>query len=451
MAMATLLASAQISSPKKLVIGDTAPANLISKMHNYPKDSASVADFKGKILIVDMWNIYCTACVASWPKLLKLQEKFKDKIQIVIMNYDNTKQQILDLVKKQEAIHGYKMTLPIAYGNKDALATLVPEPAFPHVFFITTNGVIKYISSGEYLQEKILQELVEGKSPNIPLKDDYITQMDENRPFFLNGNSIPGDTSKQNIRWTSFIMPYQPTIVAGGGMLSYNSVDNQVYIGTNYIKSRNPAYGTKSFTRAYYGCTDARGIFSCLYGESGDGSLALPKSRVIFENIDSTKLVYRIDKIPHIENIHAFQFIAQQFIPQDLLTKKMILDAEIYFGVKTQLLKRKKKCIVIERNANALTTYTGGDRKEQIGFDMMKINKMTVKEILGRLLNGVFHFSNYPLVDETHFAEELGLIEIETTNRPLGFELLKSELKNHGIDLSIQEREVDMLVISPAD
>ncbi|MFB6454126.1 TlpA family protein disulfide reductase [Chitinophaga sp. Hz27] len=44
-----------------------------------------LSDFKGKIVIIDFWAMWCPSCVASLPNLKKIEESYKDKNDIVFL------------------------------------------------------------------------------------------------------------------------------------------------------------------------------------------------------------------------------------------------------------------------------------------------------------------------------------------------------------------------------
>lgn len=41
-------------------------------------DTVSVADFKGKVVMIDLWETWCKPCLESFPTLQKLQDEYDD-------------------------------------------------------------------------------------------------------------------------------------------------------------------------------------------------------------------------------------------------------------------------------------------------------------------------------------------------------------------------------------
>lgn len=46
----------------------------------------NIADFKGKLILVDIWGQGCEPCVEAIPDLIKLQDKYREKLVILGIN-----------------------------------------------------------------------------------------------------------------------------------------------------------------------------------------------------------------------------------------------------------------------------------------------------------------------------------------------------------------------------
>src|SRR5688572_4981468 len=84
---------------KPLSIGDTMPNLLIENISNYKSNKVHFEEFKGKLVIIDFWFGACPKCILAFPKLEELQKKFKDKIQVIMVNFE-TQQKIDETFKK---------------------------------------------------------------------------------------------------------------------------------------------------------------------------------------------------------------------------------------------------------------------------------------------------------------------------------------------------------------
>lgn len=91
----------------------------------------SSKDWKGKVTLVNFWATWCPPCREEIPDLIKLQERYKDHLQIIGVSADEGSP---DEVAKFAAEHGMNY----------AIVMETPEltKAFPGVFALPTTFVI---------------------------------------------------------------------------------------------------------------------------------------------------------------------------------------------------------------------------------------------------------------------------------------------------------------------
>lgn len=406
-------------------IGNPAPDYTLNNLLNYPKKSVNLRDFKGKVLILDFWSFGCTSCIESWPKLMKLQDQFKDKIQIILLNpYESKELNIKNYLNKRGEILGYKMTLPTAYGN-EALKKLFPHESVPHVVFIDDQGVIKYISIGTYLNEETISKMIAHQEINIPVKSDHFEDISWFKPVFVNGNGTK-EAVVGNVLFTTLIKEFSINVSAATEFGRFNGITYGALVN----------YPIKTMFRTLYA------------GGMNDYGLirVVPNSKTVLKT-DSSKYVPKTNGTTRLENCYSIQITAKREIPINQLQKKMITELEQYFNLKTGWEKELKKCLVITRNNMPLKVYESGERKLDINSLYVSINKVSLKEFIEiyESSSGVVPDFPYPIVDETNFEGKLGEIAFEAD--VCNFNVLNKALNKYGLELSIQDRLVDVLVI----
>ena len=84
--------------------------------------------YKGKVVLLNFWATWCGPCRAEIPGLIRLQEAYKDRLQIIGMDVDDTNADRLRAFVKEKGInYPVAMTsvpLRLAYGGVGALPTL---------------------------------------------------------------------------------------------------------------------------------------------------------------------------------------------------------------------------------------------------------------------------------------------------------------------------------------
>jgi len=131
-------------------------------MENNP---VKLADFAGKVLIVDFWGTWCPPCRMEIPHFIELKEKFKDDLEIVGISYENGDEaEKVKLVSDFVAENG--VNYPCVMGD-EATQQAVQITGFPTTLFIDRDGKVrlKIVGYHPYLKlESYVAELIdEGK------------------------------------------------------------------------------------------------------------------------------------------------------------------------------------------------------------------------------------------------------------------------------------------------
>jgi thiol-disulfide isomerase/thioredoxin len=112
-------------------------------------DSIQIGGHQTKPTVINLWFIGCGGCVAEIPALNRLQEKYADKVNFIALTFDNEKD-VLRFLKKKE--FNYKHIASKDYRDKetsteDYLEYIGSYP-YPENIFIDRDGTIKYIEGG---------------------------------------------------------------------------------------------------------------------------------------------------------------------------------------------------------------------------------------------------------------------------------------------------------------
>ena len=51
-----------------------------------------LADFRGKVVVLDFWGYWCGPCIGSMPELIKVHDQFKDRPVVILAVHDQSVQ-----------------------------------------------------------------------------------------------------------------------------------------------------------------------------------------------------------------------------------------------------------------------------------------------------------------------------------------------------------------------
>ena len=153
----------------------------------------SLDTYKGKVVLLNFWATWCGPCRAEIPSLIRMQEAYKERLQIIGMDVDDeNEEQLRAFVKNQGINYPVAMTsvpVRIAYGGIAAL---------PTVFVINRDGEVVQKHVG--LFNPALYEIEARALLDMPVPARVETFEDTGEVFLKHADRatmLPGvDTSK---------------------------------------------------------------------------------------------------------------------------------------------------------------------------------------------------------------------------------------------------------------
>jgi thiol-disulfide isomerase/thioredoxin len=135
----------------KSIEGNDAPALSVSNWINSP--AATLASFKGKIVVLDFWATWCGPCIASFPKTNALAEKFKDKVVIIGVCHPRGGENMAKMVQEK----GIKY--PVCLDENGATAKAYAVDGFPDYYIIDATGKLVLADCSNAAVEQVLEAL----------------------------------------------------------------------------------------------------------------------------------------------------------------------------------------------------------------------------------------------------------------------------------------------------
>src|SRR5579864_4722339 len=173
-------------------VRDPDPAPEI-KIKDVNGNELSLEAYKGKVVLLNFWATWCGPCRAEIPSLIRIQEIYKDRLQIIGMDVDDDDaDRLRAFVKDQGINYPVAMTsvpVRLAYGGISALPTM---------FLINQDG--KVVQKHVGLFNPALYEIEARALLDLPVPARVETFQDTGEVFLKHADRatmLPGvDTSK---------------------------------------------------------------------------------------------------------------------------------------------------------------------------------------------------------------------------------------------------------------
>ena len=141
----------------------------------------SLADLKGKVVLVDFWTYSCINCIRTIPYLVDWNEKYADKGLVIVgvhapefefeKNIDNVK----------AAVQKFGIKYPVIQDNDKGTWNAYQNQYWPRKYLVDNEGYIRYdhIGEGGYAEtEKVIQSLLQERNAQLGLDTDIPSSND---------------------------------------------------------------------------------------------------------------------------------------------------------------------------------------------------------------------------------------------------------------------------------
>lgn len=130
------------------------------------------SQWKGKLLVVDVWGTWCPPCRKSLPHLIELQNDYRDQgVQVVGLNVENEQTVAEQTATVKAAIQTFGINYPCAVID-DPIMTQIPDfEGFPTTLLIDRSGRVRLKLVGQLSPARLkaaVEILLEEKSASQP-------------------------------------------------------------------------------------------------------------------------------------------------------------------------------------------------------------------------------------------------------------------------------------------
>jgi len=108
-------------------------------------------DYRGRILVLDLWATWCPPCREAIPHFVKLDEEFRgENVDVVGISMDSPDEPLKSMKVVRKFVDDNGVEYAVAMGNRSVMNQLAPGQKLPTVLFINTQGKVRYVAEGPH-------------------------------------------------------------------------------------------------------------------------------------------------------------------------------------------------------------------------------------------------------------------------------------------------------------
>lgn len=119
--------------------------------------SYKMSDFKGEVVLLNLWASWCGGCKKEMPEFFSLQTRYKSGFKIVTASIDKECNDSINFLKSVEENMGYKTPFISLYDPQKTLAKAYRAKGMPSSYLIDKGGVVRSVMVGSLSHEDIAE------------------------------------------------------------------------------------------------------------------------------------------------------------------------------------------------------------------------------------------------------------------------------------------------------
>lgn len=395
-------------------VGDKVPDLLLSPIVNYSKTSARISDYNNQLLILDFWATWCLPCVRAFPKLDSLQRKFNGRVQFMPVTYEKK--------EKIEKFYGR-----LRKQNDYVLPTVVEDTMLAKHFsgktgsldiqyaWIRDGEIVAFTRGNKALTKENLERVLSGKELDADdrqnrAKGEIIFQ-DFDRPVLVNDRK----DMHREILYHSVITPFVKGLRSG------------VYVPKK--------------TDKFYGIRLINVPLASLYAHA----FQTVSPDVMEEMADPLQFNPPLSQRDS-SNLYCYELI----IPKDNngtreeFLRGMQEDLKSAFGFVVARETRKVNGAVLRQAKKVKLSSSGKEPVIEVNNFYITVRNQPMSKLVSSLAYYLISPDIRVVVDETGITGNIDLSMDVNLSDP---QAVVKALKEHGLELSFEEVEKEMVII----
>jgi thiol-disulfide isomerase/thioredoxin len=150
----SIAAGTGVPSPEPASCDGTGKATFDFVLKDQNNQPVKLADYKGKVVIVNFWATWCGPCKMEIPDFVKLYAEYKDKgLVIVGISIDDSPEQL------QAFMREFRMNYPVVQMRPEVEDAWGPFYGYPTSFIVARDGSICTKHIGPATHEQFEHEI----------------------------------------------------------------------------------------------------------------------------------------------------------------------------------------------------------------------------------------------------------------------------------------------------
>ncbi len=426
--LSVLYSSAQENTGGAYSIGDKFPDYTFNAVNRDSSFKFTLDSYKGKSIIIDLWDVHCAGCISSMSRLDSLQHLFAETLQIILVT-KNSKEQVDGLFSRKNI---RRPDLPIVVSDTILYDIFFPHDGDPLHVWIDSSGVIKYITAGYNTTSENIRKFMY----NEPLNVSYQTKLKD----FDGSKPLIEEAAKR----LKFYTAAYSLFTAG----LHNIVNtNRIEIIRDEVTGR--PYSIKALNAPLL--TLYQIAFNPdLYGVELNMFRLVKNNRIVLDSkrAESLNMPKEIEYLDSWKNNNSYCY--ELFLPlenSDQIFRWMQQDLQRFFNLKTFIQKRKTNCLILANIKTTIESKGLSDKRPVQHSNNPKPSTYQKREQMATLVKEIIYLTqdfNLPFVDET--TNNTSLL-IKLPSKVNSIVELNGILNECGLRLTTEMREVDLLII----
>jgi uncharacterized protein (TIGR03435 family) len=160
------------ASHAQTLLGQPAPNIHFNTVLNGPQPSFTLAQLRGKVVVLEFWGTYCGPCLTAMPHLQELQRQFAGRLQVVAISADSPAR----LARYLQARPSNLLFASVMGAAGDSLQRFFSYQIIPHSVLLDGEGRILASTEPEHITASVVEQVLKGQKINLPLKQDVVGQ-----------------------------------------------------------------------------------------------------------------------------------------------------------------------------------------------------------------------------------------------------------------------------------